>query len=381
MFELNLEQWEQLPDNFEEMKPLIQSICYPMIPEKPEIGTTYRIYPDGCVSANGTAYHGGIRIGKNPKKLIIYFNGGGISFNEYTASRPNNAFTGHIKDTYYSNDGEWIGDYFLREGMNADREDNPFLDWCLINILYCNGDFHCGGGEFRYTAQDGSKRVLPHHGYQNAMSVIEMAKKWIPEPEQILIAGSSAGGFGTALLSDDVIQAFPTCRDITCVVDSSLLFSKKWEQIAKEVWHSPEHIQKRLVSDNLMLDSYTALYQKYGDKVRYLFMSSVRDALLVAAQNALDGKGQITDKESGIRYQKNLEEICRQLVENIPNVGLYIFTGPMDAPGHDEAELTLHCALNNPYVFSHKEDGKTPCEWILNAMQGRVERLGLHNLC
>ena len=57
MFELNLEQWEQLPDNFEEMKPLIQSICYPMIPEKPEIGTTYRIYPDGCVSANGTAYH------------------------------------------------------------------------------------------------------------------------------------------------------------------------------------------------------------------------------------------------------------------------------------------------------------------------------------
>ena len=79
MFEKNLEPWEKLPENFDTMAPLIQSISYPPVPENPEIGTTYRIYPEGCVSGNGTAYHGGMRIGKNPKKLIIYFNGGGVS--------------------------------------------------------------------------------------------------------------------------------------------------------------------------------------------------------------------------------------------------------------------------------------------------------------
>ena len=377
MYEVNLQKWEKLPENFEAMKPLIQSICYPLMPENPETGKTYRIYPEGCVSGNGTAYHGGVRIGKNPKKLIIYFNGGGVSFDEYTVARPSNAFTFHEEDTYYSNDGEWIGDYFLREGMNAVREDNPFMEWSLINLLYCNGDFHCGDGEFPYTAQDGAKRIMPYHGYRNVLAVIEMAKRWIPKPEEILIAGSSAGGFGVALLADDVIQAYPDCKNITCVVDSSLLFSKKWSRIAREVWHSPEHICNRLTGDNLIMDCLTALYDKYDDRVKYMFMCSVRDALLVKAQSALDGKGQIVDIEGGVSFEKDLQNFCRQLQERIPNVGLYIFTGPMDAPGYDEYKLTLHCALNNHFLFDHTEDGKTPCEWVVNAMNGQVERLGL----
>ena len=376
MFEINLEPWEKLPDNFETMKPLIQSISYPLMQENPEVGTTYRIYPEGCVSGNETAYHGGVRIGKNPKKLIIYFNGGGVSIDEYTVARPSNAFTMHIEDTYYSNDGEWMGDYFLREGMNAKSDDNPFLDWSLINILYCNGDFHSGDGEYPYTAKDGSKRVMKYHGFRNTMKTIEMAKQYLPEPEQILIAGSSAGGFGVALLADDVIQAFSNCKDITCVVDSSLLYSKNWKQIAEKVWHSPEHISKRLTGENLVLDCYTALYRKYGDSMRYLFMSSVRDALLVKAQNTLNGNGQIFSVEDGVKYQKNLKKMCQQLEDTIPNVGLYIFTAPMDAPGYDEAKLTLHCALNNYFLLKGKSDGKTPCEWILNAMDGNVEKIG-----
>lgn len=381
MFEVNLESWEKLPENFEQMKPLIEKFCYPLMPEEPEIGKTYRIYPEGCVSGNGTSYHGAVRIGSNPKKLLIYFNGGGVSFDEYSAARGSNAFTGHMEDMYYSNDGEWIGDYFLSTGMGAKREDNPFQEWSMIQLLYCNGDFHCGDGEFPYTALDGTKRTMPYHGYRNAMAVIELAKQYLPNPEQILIAGSSAGGFGVSLLADDVIQRFPDCNDFTCLVDSSLLYNDSWQSIAKEVWHSPEHIWKRLTGDNLVLDSYTALYEKYGEKIRYMFMSSVRDALLVKSQNSLDKKGLTTDMASGIRYQENLKQMCTQLVKNIPNIGLYIFTGPMDAPGYDEDQLTLHCALNNPYVLEHKEDGKSPCEWILDAMQGKMERLGMSRLC
>ena len=380
MFEINLEPWEKIPEGFEEKKSLIMSVCYPLMPKEPEIGKFYRIYPDGCISGNGTKYHGGVRIGKNPKKLLIYFNGGGVSYDEHSAARGWNAFTSDVDDTYYSNDGEWIGDYFLRSGLNAKRDDNPFLEWSAINILYCNGDFHCGNGNFPYTALDGSERVMPYHGYHNALAVIRMAKKWLPNPEQILIAGSSAGGFGVSLLADDVIQEFPKCQDITCVVDSSLLLCDRWQQIAREVWHSPEHIWKRLKTDNLMLDSYTALYEKYGDRVRYLFISSVRDALLVVAQNDLDGRGHTHDIESGIRYQNNLKVLCGEIVEKIPKAGLYIFTDPMDAPGYDDSFLMLHCVLNNSFLFDCKEEGKSPCEWILNAMNGKIERLGLVNL-
>lgn len=376
---MNLEPWEKISEHFEKMAPVVKAISFPPMPEEPEAGQMYRIYPEGCVSGNGTAYHGNVRIGKDPKKLLIFFNGGGIAFDEYTVSRPNNAFSFHIEDTYYSNDGEWIGDYFLLNGMNAKREDNPFLDWSCIQLLYCNGDFYCGDGEFPYTAQDGSQRLMPFHGYRNAMATVEMAKKYLSEPEQILIAGSSAGGFGVSLLADDLIQAFPNCKDITCLVDSSLLIAQRWERIAADVWHAPKHICERLTGDNLMLDSYLALHRKYGDRIRYLFLCSSRDALLVQAQSAMDGKGQVADAPSGVRFQQDLKKTCQQMMENIPNAGIYIFTGPMDASGYDES-LTLHCALNNPFVFDHKEEGKTPCDWALNAMKGKIERIGLHHL-
>ena len=379
MFDVNLEPWEKLPEEFEKSKTLIMRGSYPLMPEEPKVGIFYRIYPEKCISGNGTAYHGGVRIGKNPKKLLIYFNGGGVSYDEYSAARGWNAFTGNM-DGYYCNDGEWVGDYFLSKGMNAKRDDNPFLDWSAINILYCNGDFHCGNGDFPYTALDGSKRLMPYHGYKNTLEVIRMAKKWLPDSDQILIAGSSAGGFGVALMADDVISEFPNCKDITCVVDSSVLFCDKWQRIAREVWHSPEHIWKKLKTDNLMLDSYAALYEKYGDDVGYLFMCSIRDALLVVSQNDLDGKGHTHDIESGIKFQEKLAELCSEIVRRIPKAGLYIFTGPMDAPGYDDSLLTLHCALNNPFLFDHKEEGKNPCEWILNAMDGKIERLGLANL-
>lgn len=377
MFECHLEPWEKLPENFDTLAPLIQKICFPLLPENPEVGQYYRIYPQNCFSGNGTAYHGNVRIGRNPKKLLVFLNGGGVSFDEYTAARPNNAFTLHIPDTYYSNDGEWIGDYFLREGMNAQREDNPFLDWSIIHILYCNGDFHCGDGEFPYTAQDGSRRMMRYHGYRNAMAVISAAKQLLPDPDQLLIAGSSAGGFGASLLADDIIQQFPSCDHITCCVDSALILSDRWRDIAAHVWHSPSHIVERLTSNNLTLDHLTALHVKYGDRVKILFMSSVRDAMLAAAENALQGNGQKAEEKDGIRYQENLKQMCADLISAIPHVGLYIFTAPMDAPGWDET-LTLHCGLNNYYLFEAHEETPSVCEWLLHAVEeDRLDRIGL----
>ena len=379
MFETNLEPWEKLPDNYKTLAPLIMSICFPPLKDKPEIGKYYRLYPDGCISGNGTKYHGNIRIGKEPEKLLIYLNGGGVAFDGHSAARPNNFFTLHQKETYYSNDGEWIGDYFLREGLNAQREDNPFLDWSAIQILYCTGDFHCGDGECSYTAQDGTPRMMPCYGYRNAMAVIDLAKQYLPAPKQILIAGSSAGGFGVSLLAEDMIRKFPDCPNVTCCVDSSLILNPCWHDIAKDFWHAPKHIVERLSSGNLVTDCLKALHKKYGNAVRILFMSSIRDAMLPAMENAMMGKDLASDKASGDRYQKELKAMCRELMDAIPDLGLFIFTAPMDAKGWDET-LTLHCALNNYFFFERGTNGQSVCEWLMNAVNGKTEQLGLNLL-
>lgn len=377
MQEIHLEPWEKISDEFKKWLPIIEKSRKPEMPDAPEIGKFYRLSPEGCLSGNGKPFHGTIRLGEQPDKLLIFFGGGGVSWNEQTAARPNNLFTAHMKETYYFNDTEWMGDFLPSNGICADREENPFLDWTMINIPYSTGDFHCGAGDFPYTALDNTLRILPHHGYLNTMAILRMAKRWVKSSKTLLIAGVSAGGFGVALMAEDVIGEFPDCENITCVVDGSLLLKDDWGRIAREVWKSPEHIWKRLTGDNITLDSLAALHNKFGDKVKYLFTSSTRDALLVSCQNALDGKGLTHDNASGLRFQKDLGTMCKQLIERIPNVGLYIFDSPIDNEEYRKSDLTKHCVLDSPHMFEHREDGKTPCEWIMRAIEGQVERTGL----
>ncbi|OUP84010.1 hypothetical protein B5F07_09175 [Lachnoclostridium sp. An169] len=380
--EIRLEPWEMLPPDSEKWFALLEKASYPVLEEDetPETGKFYRLYPDGCFGGNRTRYHGSLRIGKHPEKLVVFFNGGGVMYDEYSAARPGNWFTTHFKETYYFNDPEWMGDIAAREGICSSREDNPFAEWSMIQLPYSSGDFHCGNGWYPYHALDGTPRLMGCHGYKNALAVIDMAKKWIGTPKKLLIAGVSAGGFGAALLADDVIGKFPGCEDITVAVDSSLLIREDWQRIAREVWHSPEHIWKRLTGDNITLDSLTALYGKYGESIRYLFISSVRDALLVEAQNGLDGKKLTFDKAAGIRYRETLKKMCADMEERIPKCGFYIFEGPMDQQGFDDAELTKHCVLDCAWMFDHREDGMTPCQWLTDAVNGMVMRVGMEYL-
>ncbi|OUP80675.1 hypothetical protein B5F07_20235 [Lachnoclostridium sp. An169] len=374
------EPWEKMSDEVKQIWTEIVKKNCPEMPENPEQGTFYRIFPEGCVTGLNETYHGTIRIGKDPKKLIVFFNGGGLSWNAYTAAYPATLFSLHMPELYYFADVEYMGDGIIKNSIGSERKENPFKDWSVINILYATGDFHAGEGEFPYTALDGTDRLLMHHGRKNTLSLIEMAKQWLGEPETLLIAGPSAGGFGVALMADDIIEQFPTCKNITCLVDSSILIMDGWREIARDVWHAPEHIWKRLHSDNIMLDSYEALYQKYGEKVKYLFCSTIRDAQLSRMQNKMDGKALVIDKEGGIKYYALLQKVAKQLQEKVPGIGLYISDKKLDDPGTREAEVTQHCFLDTTSMLDYEMEGITPARWIYNATQGCVENVGLRLL-
>ena len=343
MYELNLKPWEKLPENFEALKYGIMSVSYPLMPDAPVPGVTYRVYPEGCVAGNKAAYHGGVRIGTNPEKLIVYLNGGGLAYDAYSAARPQNLFyaPGDGNEHYFINDAEWMGDYFLMDGLNADREDNPFRDWSLIHLSYTTGDFHCGG-----------------------------------TPKELLIMGSSGGGFGASVLADDIIRQFPSAQKITCVIDSSLLLAD-WPRIARDVWKAPAHVQERLVSDNFTVDNLAALHRSYGDQLNYMFISSIRDALLSEAQSGLDGTHMTVNRGSGVKYAQDLKKMCAQLTEAVPGIGLYLFESPVGDPHYDQYDLTAHCVLDKRHMFEMKSDGQTAAEWIADGMNGNITNRGM----
>ena len=66
--------------------------------------------------------------------------------------------------------------------------------------------------------------------------------------DAVLVTGGSAGGFGSALLADDVFDYFPHASHLAVAVDAGLMVSEKWRDAAVNRWHAPKEICDRLKS-------------------------------------------------------------------------------------------------------------------------------------
>ena len=350
---------------------------FPQIPSEPKAGKWYGIPLKGCVSSDGKEVHAGFRKGTENKLVILLF-GGGVSWNEFMAARPNSVYGNPDKISFYAcGDGGLVADLAARIGIHtlSKKESNPFRNWNMLAIPYTTGDFHCGTGDFPYTALDGSKQVLHHHGYTNYRAAIQETMKHIGHnPEQILVTGFSAGGFGTALLTDDVMRTFPNCNDVTSYVDSGFMIYPGWPEVARNVWKAPKEIAERIHSDNITLDCLQALKQDHGDRVKIAFSCSTRDAALSEYINYVEKDQLYADKESGIKFQKELKQMCDALQQAIPNIALYIFDTPDENAAKKAEGLTKHCigAADKMVV-----EGITAAQWLWDAVCGNPKQIGL----
>jgi len=347
------------------------------IPQKPKQGKWYNIPLDGCCSSDGQPVHAGFRKGSENKLVILFF-GGGVSWNAYMAARPNSIYGNPDKISFYAcGDGGLIADLAMKIGIHTLRkkDSNPFRNWNMLAIPYTTGDFHCGVGDFPYTALDGSERVLHHHGYTNYRTALREVTKYIgSQPEQILVTGFSAGGFGTALLTDDVMRTFPDCPDVTSYVDSGFMLYPGWPEVARDVWKVPTEIADRIHSDNITLDCLKALYADHGDRVKIAFSCSTRDAALSEYINYVEKDQLYADKESGIKFQKELKQMCDALQQAIPNIALYIFDTPDENAAKKAQGLTKHCIGAADKIVV---EGVTAAQWLWDAVCERPQKIGL----
>lgn len=359
---------------------VLRAMRFPVIPAAPKKDKWYRIPLPDCAAADGGPYHGSICIGTENKVMVV-FHGGGVSWNEYMAARPSSLFYQPDTVNFYAVDSDLVADLATGHGIASRKKSNPFRNWSVICIPYSSGDFHCGTNDYPYRSIEGERRICRHHGYTNYRAVMEKAMHYIGgTPDQLMVTGFSAGGFGTALLTDDVMSLFPDCKDVICYVDSSFMRYPGWREAAENVWKAPRPIYERLHTDDITLDSLQALKANHGDKVKTLFSCSVRDAALAEyIPFVADGKFYV-DKQAGITFQHDLAEMCRQMMETIPNAGLYLFDMPVAGKASEKKRadgLTQHCIGLSGLAETVRIEGKTVQEWVWNAVNGKVERIGL----
>jgi hypothetical protein len=121
------------------------------------------------------------------------------------------------------------------EGLfNRDDPDNPVRDWSFVFIPYCSGDVHAGNRSDGDVAGVGPQEFL---GYSNLDAFLSRIVPTFAGAQQVLFAGSSAGGFGVLLNADHVARWFAPIP-ITVLSDSGPpMPTTVVEPCLQQAWH------------------------------------------------------------------------------------------------------------------------------------------------
>lgn len=204
------------------------------------------------------------------------------------------------------------------------------------------------------------KGVCHHHGYINYRAMMKKIKEFVPNPEQVMVTGYSAGGFASELLTDDVMSIYDKCDNFVCLADSGIACND-WHSVAVNEWGAPKEICDRLKTDNLALDCLLDLHRKHGNRVKVMLGCTYRDALLAQEQLYCDGHPFDFTKEAGDRFQAILKDTVETLINEIPDVSIYIF----DRKNAEVTvgELTDHTFIATDTVFDYFKKQAFWCRW------------------
>ncbi len=342
---------------------------YPEIKENPKTTKWYRVSDKAMKDSEGNSYHALFKKGSE-NNVLVYFAGGGVSVNEEMA-KDDTYNTKLVKPDFLANITMNMG------GLASDAEGSPFKDWSMILFPYATGDFHAGTGEFKYIDKDGKEKTLYHNGYNNytlAMREI-LEKAEIGNPDKVVVTGYSAGGFATALLSDNIYtNYFPNAKSKNVLVDAALLLNDDWHSIATNVWKTPKNISDKLTTNNLTLDCLKALNEKYGNNIHLLFDSSTRDGDLAKVQNYFDTGVMDVNEDKGDIYQQTLKDTIPEFKK--ANVSLFIWDGV--SWYNDTRNLTAHTIIATPAVWlPFEKQKKSIAEWLNDAVNGELKDYGI----
>ncbi|MFY0570859.1 pectin acetylesterase-family hydrolase [Archangium lansingense] len=250
------------------------------------------------------------------KNLLIFFNGGGACWDSSTCLQRNTSSHGPFTQTQF----ESLASTILPDSI-LDRRlaNNPYKDWNLFFIPYCTGDLHIGNADAVYT--NGTTTTTFHHrGRANTEAFLARIATTVPNPEQVVVTGSSAGGFGATLNYDLVRSTFPNAKVFLLDDSGPLLKNNAISPALREAWanawnYAPvfDAIDPAVKDDFSAL--YTALSRKYPND-RMALLSSERD------QTIRTYLGLSADD-----FQSALRDLDSTVLEPLPNTRSFLTTG------------------------------------------------------
>lgn len=176
--------------------------------------TKYTYLPnaaEGPICITGSPYSVFTKI-NNPKKLLIFMQGGGACWQGFYNCNPAVEIPG--QEPPPPQVGIWA------DSFPTDKKPikNPIDDYSVLYMPYCDGSVFSGDNalpDAAFQAHIENLFGLPpgsgppirfHRGLQNATAGIDVAKNMFPKARRILLAGSSAGGVGASSFAPFLVR-------------------------------------------------------------------------------------------------------------------------------------------------------------------------------
>ena len=137
--------------------------------------------------------------------VLVFMNGGGACWDATSCLVLNVAVHGPIGRTQF----EVFRATFADSVLDRSLAGSPFAGWNLVWIPYCTGDLHGGQNVATYTRLTGEPRAYHHVGHLNVLADLRRLAPTFANARKVVLAGSSAGGFGAMLNQPAFHAAFP----------------------------------------------------------------------------------------------------------------------------------------------------------------------------
>jgi hypothetical protein len=151
---------------------------------------------NGPICIAGTSFSAFTRQG-NPFKLLVMLQGGGACWQDFY----NCNVLSEAQEPPAPRDGIW----------DFDSPDNPFADYSIVYLPYCDGSVFAGDNDV-FDPAFGAAIGVPeavvrfHRGLRNQSAAMDLARATFPFAKRITVAGSSAGGVGAAGFSPFLLR-------------------------------------------------------------------------------------------------------------------------------------------------------------------------------
>ncbi|WP_394834248.1 pectinacetylesterase family protein [Pendulispora rubella] len=267
----------------------------------------------GSKCGNGQPTGIGVYVEPESPELIFYMAGGGACWDGETCYG--------LKEATYMDSG------YTKRSFESDSQalliqtiplgNNPLSGRSMVYVPYCTGDDHAGSNVISYD-YDGVTKTAHHVGYDNVGKALDYAASTWPGMKRLILAGVSAGGFGTVFNFDRVQQRFPKVR-VDGIDDSGPMIQPApgiWETVRAN-WNvqlPPDCPACKEVPG--YFDFLATKYSKGPN--RFALISYTFDSVIAGFMNL-----------SGAVFNALLEELGRKIASSWPAARYYYIPGTL----------------------------------------------------